>query len=146
MWSGDRWYWKSTRRIYNQWHLIIALYHHNNPSHEGRLQCVILILMWGVAVQLLYWCCKSYIFHNQSVKSRILFSCSRIYGIFDHISFATLSNLLHILFHRFQAIYIYIKYRFHACKNNILKKENNILYIWFISGVYKQSGYNRITV
>jgi hypothetical protein len=44
------------------WNLILALHHHNNSSHEGGPQCVVLTLMWGVVVQLLYWCCKSNIF------------------------------------------------------------------------------------
>jgi hypothetical protein len=35
---------------------------HNNSSHEGGLQCVGPTFMWGVVVQLLYWCCKSNIF------------------------------------------------------------------------------------
>jgi hypothetical protein len=37
---------------------------HNNPSHEGGPQYVGPTLMWGIVVQLLYWCCKSNIFHN----------------------------------------------------------------------------------
>jgi hypothetical protein len=36
---------------------------HNNPSHEGGPQYVGPTLMWGIVVQLLYWCCKSNIFH-----------------------------------------------------------------------------------
>jgi len=35
---------------------------YNNPSHEGEPQYVGPTLMWGVVVQLLYWCCKSNIF------------------------------------------------------------------------------------
>jgi len=35
---------------------------YNNPSHEGGPQFVEPTLMWGIIVQLLYWCCKSNIF------------------------------------------------------------------------------------
>jgi len=35
---------------------------YNNPSHEGGPQYVGSTLMWGIIVQLLYWCCKSNIF------------------------------------------------------------------------------------
>jgi hypothetical protein len=38
---------------------------YNNPSHEGGPQYVGPTLMWGIVVQLLYWCCKSNIFPNQ---------------------------------------------------------------------------------
>jgi hypothetical protein len=36
---------------------------YNNPSYEGGPQYVGPTLMWEIVVQLLYWCCKSNIFH-----------------------------------------------------------------------------------
>jgi hypothetical protein len=42
---------------------------YNNLSHEGGSQCVELILMWEIIVQLLYWCCKSNIYPKGKVKT-----------------------------------------------------------------------------
>jgi hypothetical protein len=45
-----------------KWDLIIVQHQYNNPLHEGGPQYVGPTLMWGIVVQLLYWCCKSNIF------------------------------------------------------------------------------------
>jgi hypothetical protein len=50
---------------------------HNNPSYEGGSQCVGLILMWEVVVQLLYWCCKSNIFRK--LLDHLMISASSIH-------------------------------------------------------------------
>jgi len=42
---------------------------YNNPSHEGGPQYVGPTLMWGIVVQLLYWCYKSNIFRDLHIGS-----------------------------------------------------------------------------
>jgi hypothetical protein len=74
------------KKVFFYWNLIIALHHHNNPSHkggsytwgkmldlqhqynnplhEGGFYILGHTLMWGVVVQLLYWCCTRIKFHT----------------------------------------------------------------------------------
>jgi hypothetical protein len=53
---------------------------HNNPSHEGGPQYVGPTLMWGIVVQLLYWCCKSNIFPYPSCVLQHIALLKEIYN------------------------------------------------------------------
>jgi hypothetical protein len=53
---------------------------YNNPSHEGGPQYVGPTLMWGIVVQLLYWCCKSNIFPYPSCVLQHIALLKEIYN------------------------------------------------------------------
>jgi hypothetical protein len=100
---------------------------YNNPSHEGGPQILGPTLMWEIVVQLLYWCCKSNIFHiyrvipaltvhNMCTTPRHNGVESNVVGLLWEMSVGIISRLMcgpHFIVPWCSTSVVYYKYFYH---------------------------------